>query len=232
MINTIFPITVEKDLPFIVKGLGIQENQDHIHRPNGFPDYHWAHCSTGEGMLLIGDNEYTIKKEMGFLFQPNIPHEYYPTVEPWQIHWLIFDGLAVRSLLAYLKLSPWAVVEIIDILSIDKILKYICRALCLKNLDGVMEASTLLYKFLIKLKAATRVYGGSQKQDQGRLLSVINYLENNYSKYTSIEDMASMINVTPHHFCRIFKQKFYVSPFQYLTNLRLQKAKELLISHP
>ena len=57
-------------------------------------------------------------------------------------------------------------------------------------------------------------------------------MENNYAKYTSLEDMANIIGVTPYHLCRLFKQAFGLSPFKYLARLRIQKAKELLVSRP
>ena len=43
-------------LPFVVKGIGVQANQEHIIRSNGFPHYHWAQCGDGESKQIIGGN--------------------------------------------------------------------------------------------------------------------------------------------------------------------------------
>lgn len=234
MIKTIFPMTTkyEQNLPFVVKGIGVQDSQDHILRPTGFPDYHWAQCSAGKGMLSIGGNKYEIKDGMGFFFQPNIPHEYYPTEKPWQIHWLTFDGSAVPGLLSYLDLSPWRVVDIVDRQVVKQGLDDIYLSLSSENPDKILESSTLLYSFLANLKNSTICTSGAQSGKPKQLLPIISYMENNYAKYTSVQELADIIGVTSFHLCRLFKQEFQLSPFKYLTRLRIQKAKELLVAFP
>lgn len=56
----------------------------------------------------------------------------------------------------------------------------------------------------------------------------IEYMETFFSSNISIEDICNEINVSPFHFIRIFKQKTGISPHQYLVNIRIRKAKELL----
>ena len=75
MIKTIFPMVTENQhkLPFVVKGIGVQQNQEHILRPHGFPYYHWAHCGSGEGKLIIGGNEYKIVPGTGFSLSLDYP---------------------------------------------------------------------------------------------------------------------------------------------------------------
>jgi len=219
-------------LPFVVKGIGVQQNQEHISRPNGFPHYHWAHCGHGEGKLIIGGNEYKIVPGTGFFFKPGLPHEYYSIKEPWQIYWLIFDGDALPKLFSYMNFPEWGVMDIKDMNAINNSLKDIYMCLSSDHPDKYLTSSSLLYKFLIELKNSTLWSGGVQNEKVLQLLPVISYMENNYAKYTSLEDMANIIGVTPYHLCRLFKQAFGLSPFKYLARLRIQKAKELLVSRP
>lgn len=232
MIKTIFPMNTEDEhkLPFIVKGIGVQNNQEPISRPNGFPHFHWAHCDTGEGKLILGGNEYRIIPGTGFFFKPGLPHQYYTVKEPWQIYWLIFDGPALPKLLSYMDLPEWGVMNILDMDAINNGLQNIYECLSSELPDKILEASSLLYKFLVILKNSTLWSGGDQNEKSLQLLPVISYMENNYNKYSSVEDMANIIGVSPYHFCRLFKQAFHLSPFKYLTRLRIQKAKELLVS--
>ncbi len=232
MIKTIFPMVTENQhkLPFVVKGIGVQDNQEHILRPHGFPYYHWAHCGSGEGKLIIGGNEYKITPGTGFFFKPGLPHEYYSVKEPWQIYWLTFDGAALPKLFSYMNFPEWGIVNIKDMNTINKSLREIYMCLSSDHPDKILTSSTLLYQFLIKLKNSTLWSGGVQNEKALQLLPVISYMESNYDKYTSLEDMANIIGVTPYHLCRLFKQAFQLTPFKYLTRLRIQKAKELLVS--
>lgn len=58
---------------------------------------------------------------------------------------------------------------------------------------------------------------------------IVEYLNNNYGEDLSIDDLALKINYSPSHFSRVFKEETGESPQIYLINLRLQKAKHLLL---
>lgn len=58
----------------------------------------------------------------------------------------------------------------------------------------------------------------------------IEYMRTFYSANITIEDICSEINVSPFHFIRVFKAKTGLSPHQYLINIRIEKAAELLKS--
>ena len=61
-----------------------------------------------------------------------------------------------------------------------------------------------------------------------RLGKVIEYFENNPDDKIYIEDMASLANMSMRNFQRIFKKALGLSPVNYLTQVRLQKARKLL----
>ncbi|CEG26300.1 response regulator transcription factor [Bacillus sp. B-jedd] len=54
-------------------------------------------------------------------------------------------------------------------------------------------------------------------------------LENHYNQSLSLEDICNQIAVSKNYFCYLFKREVGISLWQYLTDLRLKKAKELLL---
>jgi AraC-like DNA-binding protein/KaiC/GvpD/RAD55 family RecA-like ATPase len=56
----------------------------------------------------------------------------------------------------------------------------------------------------------------------------IKFLENNYNKDLSLSDIAKAVNLSPSHFNRLFKENTGYSCINYLTNLRIKKAEQLL----
>jgi AraC family transcriptional regulator len=61
-----------------------------------------------------------------------------------------------------------------------------------------------------------------------RVLVAKDYIEANFDKKIEIEAIARIANISTFHFFRTFKQVFLVSPHQYILNLRLKKAIQLL----
>lgn len=57
---------------------------------------------------------------------------------------------------------------------------------------------------------------------------VANHIEQNVAKNISLSEMAQLVRLSPHHFCRAFKQSFGVSPRRYHSIQRIQRAKDML----
>lgn len=62
-----------------------------------------------------------------------------------------------------------------------------------------------------------------------RLHQVMNHVTRNLGEDHSVEMLASMVNLTPSHFCRVFKQATNLTPHRYVMKMRLEKARELLM---
>ena len=61
------------------------------------------------------------------------------------------------------------------------------------------------------------------------ILRVINYIEDRLADRTlSIKSLAGIACMSPFHFCRVFKKHTAKTPMQYLSCLRVEKAKDLL----
>ena len=55
------------------------------------------------------------------------------------------------------------------------------------------------------------------------------YIEDNYADSNlTLNEVASVVGLNENYFCSIFKKEFGVSFVEYLTNIRIEKAKELI----
>ena len=103
-----------------------------------------------------------------------------------------------------------------------------------------LECSVDLYhhfqslKDLIQKKKPVPVPGAenSATNDNDALIQkAISYIEENYSQDLSRETVADAVYLSPSHFSFLFKQKTGLGFMDYLTNVRMQKAIELLKTH-
>ena len=54
------------------------------------------------------------------------------------------------------------------------------------------------------------------------------YLQENYARPISLEDMALRMHMSKYHFARLFQAYAHTSPYAYLTDLRINAAREML----
>jgi len=62
------------------------------------------------------------------------------------------------------------------------------------------------------------------------LKKVEDFLKTSFSDQITINDIATMVNLHPAYLSRIFKNAKGVSPMEYLTTLRIERAKEMILS--
>jgi YesN/AraC family two-component response regulator len=214
-----------------VKLVGGHINQNSIKRVNGYPDYQWLHCTKGKGKLLIDGKEFILEKNSGFYMSPNTPHEYFALEEPWETHWVAFSGYDAENLLKTLDFKQYEIFTFVDIKFLDNILTDIFDIVNSNSRASGLRSSAKLYTLLMELKNSVRDnLSSNEKVQSNKLDPVFDYIENNYNKNPSIEEMAIIINASPQYLCRIFKQSLNMRPFTYITKYRLQKSKELLLT--
>jgi len=92
-----------------------------------------------------------------------------------------------------------------------------------------LECIKNTYSIIIKLvKESSRKYTPNSKQQ--KLVPALDYIAENYTKKIKNEDLAMLTGFSTDYFRKIFSQTYGMSPIEYVHNLRIKKAKELLES--
>jgi YesN/AraC family two-component response regulator len=93
-----------------------------------------------------------------------------------------------------------------------------------------LKCSSLVYQLLLDLYrygAETDVRSRQQYFEQ--LSPAIQFIEKYYNTPLTLDQLARELSVTPQYTCTLFQNALGLRPFEYLTKIRLRKAKELLI---
>lgn len=62
-----------------------------------------------------------------------------------------------------------------------------------------------------------------------RIIEAKQYIDNNFSENINLDSIAEQACYSKFHFRRLFKELYGLSPHQYLTFVRINKAKQLLL---
>ncbi|MBF2017643.1 MAG: helix-turn-helix domain-containing protein [Rivularia sp. T60_A2020_040] len=63
-----------------------------------------------------------------------------------------------------------------------------------------------------------------------QLNQIIEYINNNLAQDLSLNELASLLHMSLHYFCHLFKLSMGVTPHQYVIQTRVKHAKELLLT--
>ena len=230
MDELVFPIVgAESRLPVYTVGIGWHSNQYPIERKTGFPYFQIFYCTKGKGILHINENEYHISSGQGFLLYPDEAHEYHAVTEPWELHWVDFDGRELFSLVRSLGYTESTIFYILDMTSINDVWSQLLSETQSSHSSSGFRCSALIYSLLILLKSIASPepsVGENKKQQQ--LHQITSFIDNNYSQDFSIEELSSCIQVSSQYLCRLFQQQMNMRPFEYVSKKRIKEAKQLL----
>ena len=186
----------------------------------------------GKGEFCVGDKTYKLKKHQGFLICPDVVTYYKADhEEPWHYIWVGFNGLKAES---YLRRA--------SITADNPVFTYDCDNYILNCLNEMIKAEDvikgreirltgLLYLFLSRLietNSNERFIGKDEDSKELYVRKSIEYIQRNYSRKLTINNMAKYIGIDRSYLGSLFKQYMGISPKQYIMKFRIDKSCELM----
>ena len=93
---------------------------------------------------------------------------------------------------------------------------------------------TLVYAYFMTLCVTLSrlycLYDSDSRKDIMKLASAIAYIEKNYCENINITELSHIAGYSERQFSRLFNITFSTTPNLYITNLRIQKSQQLLIT--
>jgi len=226
----VFSPSGNPQLPIQVESVGCNPNQEKINRPEGYPCYHWLQTEDGEGVLSYGQGSFTLARGSGVLLPPGMPHAYESTGDTkWTTFYLTFGGEAAGAILSAFGIREsnffrWEK---------DSPLAYFLGEMIESIGNGPdlfgLEASANAYRFLGLLSKFGQVSNSSVTRNMEKLAPLLRWMESNYDNADiGLDNLADMLEVSGRHLSQLFQNTFDLSPYAYLVQMRIHKAKEKL----
>lgn len=150
----------------------------------------------------------------------------FPSCSPYRIQHA--PGNPICCFWLHLDLAPIAVERLIDI----EVTAQSNLALLLQILQNEVCAKGNSTPFFLALvRSLVEYFYAAQllPQPDPFLTDVLSYMQENYRDPSlNVTEISAHFHYTPEYFIRIFRAKMLVTPFQYLTRIRLNEAARLL----
>lgn len=220
-----------RTLPLSTETIGYDWPQPEVKRTQGYPFYHWLQTERGEGVIEVDHVKFRLKCGEGFLMVPGIPHKYYPLKKNnWTTAFLTFGGSLANEIVHSVFPNQY-----IHIKSVSEELKAFIRnnstSFLADDYSATLKQSALIYQFLLLLNS--KAPSANDTLFKAEVIEpMVNFIRKNYAERITNRDLEKVTNFSISYGKKIFKKYFGMTPQQYLTDLRLRKAKELLINSP
>jgi two-component system response regulator YesN len=104
-----------------------------------------------------------------------------------------------------------------------------CRQDYLPAVMGTDNLEELKQWFLDKImESCQNIVGKREEKSNSIIETAKRYIQENYMRDISLDDVSRIVNISPYYFSKIFKEGTGEGFVEYLTNIRIEKAKELL----
>lgn len=207
--------------------------------PNGFSLYPHIHrefeflvMTKGRGTLYIETEKFELREGEGVFINSEELHIGIKTDnEESEFFAIVFSpeffGSQIRNSIMQKYVEPVIKRKIRPKRRIDKSVIELLK-LVYEN-PNELKIKSLLYEIWdICLRDAEKSFDAEKYKSIEEMKAVMEFIRENYHRNISLSDMADSINVSCGYLCREFKRVLYMTPFEYLIRVRIDKGCELL----
>lgn len=200
--------------------------------PEGRNDYQLLYIAHGKGHFFFNGKETIVTKGNMILFRPGEPQVYYYySVDKTEVYWVHFTGSEVERYLDHYELPNDKNVFFTGISpDYQWLYNQIIQELQLKR-ENYEELLRILLRYVLLMINRFIKEDHTQGSDTfNEIERATHYFNENYNKDISIKQYAEEHLMSKNWFINCFKKIMKITPMQYILQLRISTAKNLLES--
>ena len=216
-----FPILTQQELtlPFYISSVGY--GQEHITmRETGLKEAQFLYTAEGVGTGEMAGEPIRLLPGSLMYFPPFTPHAYQPEQEHWRTYWITFGGYAAEQLIQA-EAAVWEQCSF----DFPERIQALCRLY--QTSDWQRESSVLLYALLLRCREMLSM--PLQSRLKTRLHHAFRYIDEHLEENFSLLQLSEACGISKEYFCKIFKDYTGMRPMEYVTYVRIQNAKKMLL---
>lgn len=185
----------------------------------------------GSGYYMVNGKKFHLRGGEGFLIEPGVSTFYQADIkDPWTYLWIGFSGKEIVD--KYLKRAGLTSGNYsFSVNNTEIFLDYIQK--CFSKIEHTLANELFLdgytFEFLASLVENARPIAKAYEAKENEYVNeALYYLYNNYTKQINVTDIANNLNVNRSYISRIFKESIGMTIKEYLLELRINHASDLL----
>ena len=199
-----------------------------LDRLHSFCQNKFYYLTEGSFSITIEGTEYTAQPGDWFFIPAGTMHSYsnIPGVE-MKKYWMHFDIYPSANLLAPLQVAYK--VNAADCPQVQALFQEFARLRRCKDLCDRLRLKAVILNLLAEyIRLADKNTPVVWEERDEDMRSVLAYIQVNFRRSLTTEELAEVCHMHPTHFIRAFKLRMAQTPHQYIADVRMEYARQLL----
>ncbi|MDE6947756.1 MAG: AraC family transcriptional regulator [Anaeroplasmataceae bacterium] len=208
----------------------LQAQKIHINKRHGLTSYLFFIVLSGSGILEYNGSTYMLQPNDCVFIDCQKTYSHQTSENLWRLQWLHFYGINMSTIYEkYLERGGQPSFHPQKITDFKKIWSQLFESASSSNYILDMHINEILNKLLTLLMYESwnpNTYLSTSKKQN--LIDIKVYLDTHFSEKIYLDYLANMFYINKFYLTRIFKKQFGVSINDYLSQVRISHAKQLL----
>ncbi|MCM3748800.1 AraC family transcriptional regulator [Paenibacillus pasadenensis] len=227
-----------RDIPYFVfpESVGIYTDclEHSVFREEGaLNNFNIHYVASGRGYAEIDGEVHELHQGQLLLYFPLQQQRYFSSKDdPWDVRWVHFYGDKLHDYMierGYHKNRIW---KLRQHSAWEEAHMALLQEAETNSMNRPAALSSLAYAVLAEfVQQAVPLAQVRSAQAENRIIALLPYLQEQADQPFVLQEWADRAEVSPHYFCKLFRSVLGMTPSDYVTRARLQRAKQKLLEH-
>lgn len=194
--------------------------------------YVFQYTLSGSGRLEIADKSYTVKSGEAFIVEIPSNHRYYfpKDGEGWEFMFITLVGREAADCWRLMKEQNGPVLKVPPDSKLIQLLLKIYQDTYEQKITDTYYASAKAYEFIMECYRFIRNIDNATEGFSLQITKALSFIQTYFHEPITLDEIAAVSGFSRYYFIKQFQHQLNMTPMQYLTKIRIQKAAELLRS--
>ena len=187
---------------------------------------------SGSGAIKIADQIYHLTKNQAFWIEVPSDHCYYLPEDSnhWEFLYITLFGNTVHQIYQQLTQTHGHILTYAEQSPVIQLIQSILNEVNQNKITNSYQASARSYQFLMTLLENSSEEQSTNKEIPSSINHVLKFINDHFNQDISLDDCVKQSKLSKYYFTRQFSRYVGMTPIQYISNIRIQKAIELLLN--
>ncbi len=200
-------------------------------REDGCKQHILIYCVAGKGWISVNGAKKYVQENQFFIIPKDVPHAYASdSSDPWSIYWVHFAGDHAHYFSGFSDktetISPSDTSRIND--RIQLFYEMLRNLEMGYGVDNIRYANICLLHFLASFRYVDQFRNVRTLKDAGTVEASILFMKEHLAAKLTLSALADQAQLSVSRYSTLFREKTGRPPLEYLINLRIQQACQLL----